>query len=169
MPTLYSVNNGIKYSLNPIFDSLIAGAYKVLATDSNNCPIVINGLSVNTLNYSVINPLPLAAITTVNHNVCKDDEFGSVSLNISGGTLSATTTYGVLWQDGLLNNVGTGPQIDSIGADYYTASITDDNSCLLQVYATVKEPDSLVVRNISFQDSKCYRSMDGSPLISMEE
>ena len=161
MPTLYSVNNGIKYSLNPIFDSLIAGAYTVLATDSNNCPIVINGLSVNTLNYSVINPLPLAAITTVNHNVCKDDEFGSVSLNISGGTLSATTTYGVLWQDGLLNNVGTGPQIDSIGADYYTASITDDNSCLLQVYATVKEPDSLVVRNISFQDSKCYRSMDG--------
>ena len=161
MPTLYSVNNGIKYSLNPIFDSLIAGAYTVLATDSNNCPIVINGLSVNTLNYSVINPLPLAAITTVNHNVCKDDEFGSVSLNISGGTLSTTTTYGVLWQDGLLNNVGTGPQIDSIGADYYTASITDDNSCLLQVYATVKEPDSLVVRNISFQDSKCYRSMDG--------
>ena len=92
---------------------------------------------------------------------CKDDELGSVSLNISGGTLSATTTYGVLWQDGFLNNVGTGPQIDSVGADYYTANITDDNSCLLQVYATVKEPDSLFVRNISFQDSKCYRSVDG--------
>ena len=160
-PTLYSINNGISYSLNPLFDSLLAGSYVVTATDSNACPVIVNSQSVTTFNYVVTNPPALSAISTVTHNVCKDDELGAVSLAISGGTLATTSTYDIKWFDGSSNIIGTGDMVDSLSADYYTVDIRDDNACLLTVYSTVKEPDSLLVNQIKFADSKCFRSIDG--------
>ena len=95
-------------------DTLIAGTYEVVITDSNNC--------VTLYPVTVTEPLAPLALTMDSINVfCFGDTTGSIDLSVTGGTPG----YSYLW------NIGdTLQDIDSLVTGTYQVIVTDTN-CLL--------------------------------------
>ena len=113
LPFTYSWTNNISTTQNA-FD-LSGGTYAVTITDANNCTIVL-GTTIN-------EPAPLALTVNAISPQCNGDNNGSISVNVSGGTLP--NTY--LWSTGsTINN------ISGLTEGIYTIVITDLNGCVLQ-------------------------------------
>ncbi|MCB0542240.1 MAG: hypothetical protein KDC70_01915, partial [Saprospiraceae bacterium] len=119
----YFWNNG---QAGPMIGQLPAGTYMLTLTDEAGCTDVFN--------FPVSQPAsPLVAIAQI------DSLSGgwTISLDISGGT----GAYEVLWDAGAGGQ--TGPEVSGLEPGHYTATITDDNGCVLvlNIFAGVTGTD----------------------------
>jgi gliding motility-associated-like protein len=112
-PFTYNWSNNISSSQNA-FD-LSGGTYSITISDANNCTIVLSAI--------INEPAPLALSVNAVSPQCNGGNNGSISVNVTGGTLP--NTY--LWSNGsVINN------ISGLSEGIYTVVITDLNGCVLQ-------------------------------------
>jgi|GEM_PF-767588 len=91
---------------------------------------------------------------------CNGSSDGSVSTNVSGGTLNpGSMDYQYMWNTGQ-----TTASLSNLTAGMYMVTVTDDNGCTTTCAATVFEPDSLI---ISLAGSNLLCNNDNSGSIDM--
>ena len=137
------LSNGLtNYNTQSILNS---GEYIYTVIDSNYCTIS------DTIVIS--EPFPLITTPIISNVLCKDEENGSILLNISGGTAPYIEDFG-----------GNNPLQLTEGSYSYT--IIDSNGCLFTDTFNITEPDSLLSHATS-TDATCAGYFDGNASLSI--
>jgi gliding motility-associated-like protein len=145
VPYSYSWSNG---SSNEDISNLVAGVYSVLVSDLNGC--------IDSLSISVSEPAnALSGIVTASQPVsCFGGNNGSLDVTVSGGTQQ----YSFLWSNGEQTE-----DIFNLASGTYTLTVTDANSCVFTMSASVSQPAAplnaalLVTSQVS-----CFAGEDGA-------
>jgi len=119
-------------------DSLSAGTYSLIVTDSNNC--------VTTLNSTLTEPTALQITMTSTNVSCNGDCNGSSSANVSGGT----PNYSYNWS----NNDHT-LFADSLCAGIHNVVVIDANGCMDFDTVNISEPNPLSI-SVTTDSALCY-------------
>lgn len=130
IPYTFDWNNGT-YNTEDI-NSLGAGTYTLVASDSNNCTIT----DTATINQP---PTLITNITTSNVT-CFAGSDGAINLTVTGGN----QPYGYSWNSGQF----TGQNLQNVSAGNYTVVVTDAQNCTATDSTTLTEP-ALITGNRS--------------------
>lgn len=130
------------------FDSLTAGTYSILVTDSNGC------FASNTV--EVGQPDAPVSVNTVGQTgiLCHGDLTGSIDVAGMGGT----PTYEFSLNGGSFQSGGTFPDLSE---GDYTVVIQDSRACSDTLQVTLSEPDTLIGAVDSIIDVDCFGGSDG--------
>lgn len=137
-PYTYSWSNG---ETTQNIDTLSAGTYVGIITDSNGC-------SINTGNLIVLNESGTLSLDNVSvfDELCSNST-GSINITVSGG--SGPLSY--QWSNG-----STSEDITNLSAGNYTCTITDTLGCEVFASGTISnDPGTLNVDNIIITDENC--------------
>jgi len=129
--------------------NLTAGNYSVTVTDNNGCTSVQN--------YTVAQPAAIAISSSATNVTCYGLNNGTATVTPSGGT--APYTY--QWS----NNASTATAIN-LAAGTYTATITDNNGCIITVSESITSPAQLVA-SVSGTPVTCNGSTDGTAAVTV--
>ena len=124
--------------------NLIAGTYTVTVTDFLNCTAQFV--------YTIADPTAIGIAGTINDVSCSGAG-GSISLNVSGGTIP----YTYLWSNGETTAI-----ISGLTAGDYTVTVTDDASCSSSATFTVNSAISLAASFQLIQPVSCAGFSDAS-------
>jgi gliding motility-associated-like protein len=128
--------------------SLQAGIYHFLLTDSLGC--------TDSIELEITQPLQtLSTILSADSLNCFGQQNGSVNLVVSGGT---TPYQQFLWNNGM-----TTQNISGINAGFYSVSVLDANTCLVEDSITIFEPDEIVIA-LTSTNVDCYNNATGQIL-----
>jgi gliding motility-associated-like protein len=100
--------------------NLSAGSYTCTITDANNCSAALSA--------TLTDPAQLTISSVTSPTPCGLSE-GSMTVQVSGGT----APYSYDWSP-FTSTSGT---LNNLGAGYYTATVSDANSCLVSITDTV--------------------------------
>ncbi|MFN8153944.1 MAG: Ig-like domain-containing protein [Bacteroidia bacterium] len=142
IPYTFSWDNG---STDEDIDSLFAGTYNVLVTDSNGCTLQ----SAATINAP---SAPLAISLTVTDVLCGGDSTGAIIASVTGGTPSYT---------GVWSNGATDSMIVLIPAGIYTVTVTDSNGCVISATDTVIDVNAPLIPNATVVQPHCLSNTLG--------
>ncbi len=109
-PYFYSWSNGASSST---IENLEAGLYSVLVQDVNNCSATFS-VEIFQPEEVIINCLAFDAS-------CEENNDGSISANVSGGTMP----YAYLWSNGDYSS-----ELNNLSKGFYTLEVRDANSCV---------------------------------------
>jgi len=126
-----------------------AGEYTVTIRDADFCLAVVDA-RIDSPDSIVISP-------NVTQGMCPDDEFGSISINVSGGV--APYTY--LWSDG-----SDGDFADELTESNYSLTVTDANSCQMSEDIVIEKGEAFVIEK-NIIPAACPDVYDGSIQISV--
>ncbi|CAN5402667.1 hypothetical protein BH11BAC2_BH11BAC2_06610 [soil metagenome] len=147
-PFEYSWNTG---ALTEDLDSLVAGTYTIVVTDSNSCSMILTD--------SVAGPTsPLLGILNLQPVLCHNDSSGAIDLQMSGGTAPYTFT----WSNGQVTE-----DLDSLAAGIYTVQVTDTNGCVYTISDTIIQPDSALIATLTHTDVYCLGDSSGSVQVAV--
>ncbi|CAM1333533.1 T9SS type B sorting domain-containing protein [Tenacibaculum aestuariivivum] len=133
---------GTYSSINPI-TGLLAGTYDVYVKDDVNCTYKIENVVINTVT-------PVAITLTANEPTCNGDP-GSIDAVITANTgqapytITIANTSGIITTQTKTNFTGTNFSFDSLVAETYTITITDDLGCSDIKTLTLTDLPSLVI------------------------
>lgn len=131
-------------------DSLTAGIYNVLVTDTNGCEA--------TLSVDLTEPTQIAIVPTDTIPVsCNGALTGQFTVQASGGV----PTYSYLWSNGDMD-----PTLNGVGAGTYSVVATDQNGCQDSIQLEMLEPTAIDVVVLDVVDATCFGYDDGSATIS---
>ncbi|MGC6470722.1 MAG: gliding motility-associated C-terminal domain-containing protein [Flavobacteriales bacterium] len=136
--------------------------YTNIITDANNC-ILVDSVYV-TSPTSVVNVNTYSVVD----NECYDDNSGSITVDVSGGS----TNYEFYWTgpdtDETINNVNSGVRtINGLATGTYNLLITDANGCQNTSTYVVDGPDSpLQINYVTTTDVSCNGLEDGEAQIN---
>jgi len=143
LPYTYVWNNA---SSDEDLDSLAAGIYSVMITDSNGCTFSISD--------TIIAPsAPLVVSMTSNDISCYGDSSGFIHLAVSGGTPGYTYNW---------NNGATTDSLNALLAGVYTVQINDTNGCALTLSDTIAELSTPIMVSSTVVDPYCFANTMGS-------
>ncbi len=108
-PYFFSWSNG---SVSQNIDNLYSGVYSVNVTDSNGCSEIFETV--------VYEPENIVISYFVNPASCEENNDGSITTTVSGGTLP----YSYFWSNGSEN-----ANLFDIQKGFYSLELTDGNSC----------------------------------------
>ena len=148
----YSIDNGISFSPNPIFDLLDAQTYDLVVVDANGCQVI---------GTETLTEPPLLLITDVNPTdaVCFGYCDGTASSTVQGGTVQFDYNYE--WtQAG--NPIGDEATIEDLCPNAYNLLVTDDNGCSHTLDFEIFEPVPMVIDSIHFTSPICFDACDGT-------
>lgn len=130
-PYTYNWSNG---ATTEDLNNIGAGSYTVVVTDQNNC--------TTTATFSVFDPQPVIASTSVTDVACFGEATGAIDLSVTGGT----PPYTYDWSDDGSEDPDDDP-MDRVGliAATYQVTVTDVNGCTAIVQATVGQPTALAL------------------------
>ena len=128
-------------------DSLIAGDYSVVVTDSLLC--------TDSITITVTEPPVLTAVADSIDVLCFGDSTGTVSVVAQGGV----GDYTYLWDTGTAD---TTTVVDSLPAGTYTVSVTDTNSCVFITSTTINQPLAPLSGILDVTDNICFGEALGS-------
>ncbi|MES2139571.1 MAG: gliding motility-associated C-terminal domain-containing protein [Bacteroidota bacterium] len=134
--------NTIPVQTTATANNLSAGSYTVTVTDNNGCTTPVTAVSTITQPVSA-----LAATINQQTNVfCNGGNTGSVTVVATGGSGS----YSYLWNTSPLQ---IGATAVNLSAGIYTATVTDNNGCIVPVTkeVTITEPSAVIASSISSQ------------------
>jgi len=138
--TPITYNNGISNTTG-IFTNLLAGSYDVTITDCNSCS-VIETVIVDEPEF------PLSAIMTHTDLLCFDDNLGTATANVSGGTIGYTYQW--------LPSVGIAGTIINVPAGNYQVTITDANNCQIFDNVEVNTPSEVFLAVSQSGEIVCF-------------
>ena len=129
--------------------ALLAGTYTCTITDANNCvfPQV----------FTITEADALVAVMNVTDVSCYGKNDGKVSVTASHGAPGYTYSWAP--------TVGTDTIITGLVPGSYTCTITDANNCVVTPTATVSQPDSLKVTNVT--SVVCFGRNDGKEIANV--
>jgi len=148
---MYSINDGSSYQTSNVFSGLLAGTYKWVVKDANNC--ILKG------SVTLTNPPLLVASSTLVNPKCHEGTDGSITIIASGGTgtLMYSIDQGVTYQ---ASNVFNG-----LAAGEYKWRVKDANNCLLKGTFILTTPPAVIV-TANLVSPKCHGGNDGSITIN---
>jgi len=117
-----------------------AGAYNLTVTDAKGCTGI---LTVNINNAGS----PTATIASTSDLNCFNNNTGSASVNVTGGTPG----YGYNWSGG----GGAGQTATNLAAGTYVVTVTDANSCSATVSVSITEPAQLLASSAGATPATC--------------
>ncbi|NNV54357.1 T9SS type B sorting domain-containing protein [Limnovirga soli] len=124
--------------------SLVAGNYKVIATDQTGCK--------DSTQFTLTEPLPLQTNLNIQNTPCGTNQ-GSASVSVSGGT----GNYQYLWTPGNF----TTPTINNLVAGKYIVLVTDANGCT-KIDSAIVSGTSGVSIQLSKTDLSCFENNTGA-------
>ncbi|HHH53159.1 MAG TPA: T9SS type A sorting domain-containing protein, partial [Bacteroidetes bacterium] len=147
-PLTYNWSNGETTSS---IDDLCPGDYYVTITDSTNCSVISNNISITEPNALLI--------TEIHFDVsCFAQKDGSIDITVTGGT----PDYTYQW------NIGaTTEDLTGLSAGEYTVTVTDTNSCTATMSITINEPPELTIA-ITSTDETASEANDGTAQTTAE-
>ncbi len=148
IPYSFLWNNGLQ---TKDVDSLVAGNYDVVVTDSKGC--ILN------LAETISEPQPLDIAFVVEEVSCFGGSDGSIDANVTGGN----TPYSLIWSNSnyiVLNHFD--PLITNLKTDTYTLKVTDSKNCIHQENALVAQPLQPIRITYTKEDVRCFGANTGS-------
>ncbi|NDB78782.1 hypothetical protein EB155_02860, partial [archaeon] len=134
---------------------LKAGIYEVLVVDSNNCSNLIE----------VVIESPQSQIEIINSEINNVSKYnfndGSISLNVTGGTLNQDSNYLFEWS-GPENYSSNEKNIENLKPGKYTLVIRDNNDCFISRIYEIKSPEPFSFESVVSTDPICFDGSDGS-------
>ncbi|MDG5799005.1 gliding motility-associated C-terminal domain-containing protein [Marinilabiliaceae bacterium ANBcel2] len=121
-----------------------AGNYYVKVIDQNGCEIIKSA--------RISQPEPLVLDYNTQDNKCYNDETGSISLNVEGGT----GNYTFEWTGGFESQ-----NLTNIAAGDYEVKVTDEKGCYINETITVKQPTPLTSAITDIQNPLCNGNNNG--------
>ncbi|MEM6318518.1 MAG: gliding motility-associated C-terminal domain-containing protein [Bacteroidota bacterium] len=108
----YSINNGVSWQSNSVFDNLDAGTYNISVRTLNQVCRVDNPTSIVLTTGPT---LTITGVTAINPSGCGNDN-GQISIAVNGGNaIEYSINNGNDWQ--------TNPQFDNLGSGSYTIRV----------------------------------------------
>ncbi|WP_276134123.1 gliding motility-associated C-terminal domain-containing protein [Polluticoccus soli] len=147
-PYTYLWNGNSSWTTKDL-NSVPAGTYTVLVTDSNGCTI--------TASATVTQPAVLTVATTKSDVLCFAGNTGSTNAVATGGT----APYSYAWNTTPVQNTANAT---GLTAGTYTVTVTDDHGCVTTKSITVGEPTALVTASTQV-DVSCNGGSDGAAVI----
>ena len=144
-PFEFSIDDGITYFSDSVFDNLSAGAYDLKLRDDSGC-------TSGTIQLTVTEPITFTATAIETQGAsCFSSCDASLTVNVSNEpTLLSSLAYdlnGIIqFQNPTFNNL-----CGFINHGYYFLTVTDANNCV--AYDTISQP-LLKVRSIEIVDPK---------------
>lgn len=130
-------------------DSLTAGSYSVIVTDTNGC------VAQHTVVLSEPTDLVIVPTDTILVN-CFGGSDGQFTVQASG----SVPTYSYEWSNGDVD-----PILNGVGVGVYQVVVTDNNGCQDSLSLEMTSPDSIEVDVLSVSDATCFGYDDGSATI----
>jgi uncharacterized repeat protein (TIGR01451 family) len=121
-------------------DTLSAGIYSIVVSDSGNC--------VDTISVEIEEPSPLDLSPITQEVSCADGTDGAIDIQPTG----ATPPYSFMWNTG-----DTLSNINNLSAGIYHLTVTDVNNCTDSLQVEITEPVPLVV-SLKGTTVPCYDS-----------
>ena len=149
--TLTNINSDappVNFTLNgdpltvTFLDGLAPGVYTVAATDASGCGAVTKTITI----FGTPSVSASASATPTN---CPEDNSGTITLNITGGTGPFTVGYNGGGTSATLNNQGSTVSVTGLAAGTYTFNVTDANGCTASTTVSVDNPSNLTVATSS--------------------
>lgn len=128
-------------STSPSVSGLGTGTYISTVTDQNSCS---TSISINITQPATL----LAAFGSVVNPACYGSNNGSITTNVSGGTIP----YSYLWSDGQTGSIATG-----LIAGTYSILVTDANGCTAALAMTLTQPTQIIT-SAGINDTICLGS-----------
>ncbi|MBL7766962.1 MAG: gliding motility-associated C-terminal domain-containing protein, partial [Chitinophagaceae bacterium] len=150
-PYSYTIYPGMQTNATGIFNTLIAGTYTVVVTDSNACSDQIAGITIMQPTNLSINQLTHQDI------ICHGDSSGSIAITASGGT--GILSYSISPANGTQNPVG---YFNGLLSGLYTVTVTDANNCTLTTTVLISENPEIIIDEIEFTQPTCHGDQNGT-------
>ncbi|MCP4123525.1 MAG: hypothetical protein GY751_17380, partial [Bacteroidetes bacterium] len=156
-PYQYSIDGGSTYtttgSASYTFTGLTGGTYAINAIDADGCetlwpaPITINDLSGS---------LSVSEVTSINNNICFNDNDGVITISISGGDLPYEVSIdgGTTFETSVSNEYVFG----GLAPDSYQVFVSDANGCIAEWPVAVEitsAPSSLLLDSVAAELNPC--------------
>jgi gliding motility-associated-like protein len=138
--------NGVSQA-DSVFNSLCAGVYDVIIADMNSCK--------DTLNITINQPDTLTFTTIATNLTCFQNQSGSVSVTVQGGTAPFTYSFDNGASFGVVNSAQILP------AGSYDIVVRDNNNCSATGTQTITEP-ALLTATLNITNPTCFAFCDGS-------
>ncbi len=122
-----------------------AGTYTVTITDQNQCNL--------TYTFTVTEPNPIVVIPNQTNLTCYQNNTGTASVNVSGGT----PPYSYTWT----NNVSNTNTATNLSAGQYIVSIYDVNNCIVTNTFNITEPQPLNIQTQNISNPTCFGQCNG--------
>ncbi len=147
-PLSYTIDSGMTYQSNMMFDSLLAGPYYVTVQDSKLCDVPAQLIILQ-------EPPELLANINVTNDTCYNACGGFAQAVVSGGTPPYIYNWnGVGGNSPISNNLCAGSN--------YLFSVYDSNNCQKNVSFVVTQPPLLQIDSINADNLSCFQAHDGS-------
>lgn len=146
-PETYEWNDG---TTAPYLDSVAAGVYTVIVTDSWGC--------TGSTELIVTEPSTVAISSVIEPALCFGVPGGSINLTVSGGI----SPYSYSWS----NSFDGAYNLELIGGSY-TVSVYDANNCIIIDTFEVTQPDELELL-YEKHDISCFGFLDGGVVMSAD-
>jgi len=130
-------------STDQTITNLTPASYSVVVTDMQGCSA--------SYNYTITEPLALAASSVLTHVSCYDEEDGAIDLTVTGGVAPYTYTW---------NNGATTADRINLMSGNYQVTITDANLCTLVYPVTINQPNQIAL-STTIINLSCFKSNDG--------
>ncbi len=145
-PYIYNWSNGLTDS---VLTDLCAGTYDVTVTGQGNC--------IATSSYTLVAPDSLQInFTNILHVACGGDSSGRVTAVVNGGT----PPYQYQWDANA--DSATTPTIDSLSANLYNITVTDQHGCTLTSSFEITDTSHLLLQIIDSSMVTCFGLCNGS-------
>lgn len=138
--------NDEKAQQTPLASGLKAGIYQLTVTDTRNCSLTFTSI--------VTEPDSMVLKTTATNPICKGENNGQLSLEVTGGT----GPYQFLWNDPMNQQSAVAA---GLIAGTYSVWVTDVNACSARSVMILPEPDSILTVTISGNRLKCTGDRNG--------
>jgi gliding motility-associated-like protein len=148
---LFSVDGGIIFNVNGLFNNLCAGTYDLIVNDFNSC--------ADTVNTLIGSPAAVNLTVTLTPSTCENAN-GQIDMSLSGGTMP----YNYSIDNGTTfttTNVFTG-----LAANDYPLEAEDANGCGVDSIVTIINMASPVISGVYVTEPTCYSLCDAVATVS---
>lgn len=153
---MYSINSGINYQTDSIFDELPAKSYAVMVKDEQGC-YNLQGITINQPKRMQVNDSTITPVLG-----CFGDNTGKIILIAKGGT--NPISYSI--DDG--NTYSESGTFEDLISQNYLVKFKDAKNCVTFI-DTVKLPQPAEIKlNLEKRDETCFEKEDGEVRISPE-
>lgn len=143
---------------NASFTGMNGGEHIVTVVDDHQCTA--------TLAVSFVNPEPMnTEVNATTDVLCFNEENGTATFTISGGTLPYTVTVDPTIPDITLNNEDA-YTINTLWAATYNVGIVDAHGCTADMQFVIGQPDTLTAQARVVNDVFCFGNTDGNATAS---
>ncbi|MEO1052043.1 MAG: T9SS type A sorting domain-containing protein [Bacteroidota bacterium] len=152
-PYQYSLDGGITFQPEGLFENLTVGNYTITVQDANGCTV--------DLSTSLEQPAPLLANIVETTDASCGQANGSAIAEVNGGV----PPYHFSW---ILANEVVSTEIapENLFAGFYIFSVIDANGCETRISQAILDEDGPSATITSITDATCADALDGSATVA---